>query len=186
MYPTTTAFPRYDPYTIDDLIRAYAAGPRRVRDVLEGIDEGAFLIRARGEASWSIQEIVMHLTDSEIQGAYRVRKAWAEPGSPWPVYDQDVWTPALDHQHAGPEAREVNLELFAALRRATLPYFQRAEPADWRRANGMHPQYGKMTLRDLLAMYADHSERHIAHIVAIRTLIGVPLDYELLLPERLY
>jgi|SRR5580704_16933547 hypothetical protein len=179
-------FPTYDRYTNEELIRAYAAGPARLMDVVQGIDEVGLRMRPRGPASWSIQEIVMHLTDSEIQGAFRVRKAWAEPGAPWPVYDQDVWTPALDHQRAGPEARAVSVALFAALRRATLPFFQRAEPADWRRANGAHPVFGRVTLRDLLAMYADHSERHIGHILTIRTLLGIPLEYALLLPDRLF
>jgi hypothetical protein len=186
MHSITVPFPPYARYTNDELLRAYAAGPARLAEVVHGVPEEALLARARGPDTWSIQEIVLHVADSEIQGAYRVRKAWAEPGAIWPVYDQDVWTPVLGHQHAGSDARAVSLDLYAGLRRATLPLFERAEPADWRRANGVHPNFGRITLRDLLSLYADHGERHVDQILAIRKLIGLPLAYDLMLTERLF
>jgi hypothetical protein len=43
-----------------------------------------------------------------------------------------------------------------------------------------------VTLRNLLELYADHSERHVAQIVERRERLGVPVDLAPLLAERLY
>jgi DinB superfamily len=186
MQHTTMPFPSYDCYTTAELLGAYEAGPQRLRAVLVDLDEQAFQARPRGPGSWSINEITLHVTDSEIQGAFRIRKAWSEPGAPFPGYDQDMWTRVLRHQDAQAPERQASLDLFSALRRATAPLFQRATSADWERANGIHLEFGRLTFRNLLELYADHSERHIAQVLTIRELLGVPLEYAMLLPQRLF
>jgi hypothetical protein len=185
MQESTIPFPPYDFYSTTQLIDAYAAAPARLAAVVHGLDEEALRHRARGPGTWSIQEIVLHVTDSEIQGVYRIRKAWAEPGTAFPGYDQDAWTAAFEHRNAGPSGREISLELFRALRRATVALFERAQPADWEAAHGFHPEFGRLTLRNLLELYADNGESHIAQILTIRERLGQRLDYPLLLSRRL-
>jgi hypothetical protein len=89
----------------------------------------------------------------------------------------------LNHQAEG---RELAIELFTSLRKATLALFERAETADWTTRWGMHPEYGRMTLRNLLELYADHSERHIVQVLDIRARLGRPLALPSLLLDRLY
>ena len=60
-----------------------------------------------------------------------------------------------------------------------------ATPTQWERAAN-HPRYGPLTLRNLLELYADHTERHVGQIIRIRELIGRPLAMSLLLPDRPY
>lgn len=182
--PAST-FPSYDQYSNDVLLSAYEAGPRRLREVINGLTEEELRLRARGPSKWSIHEIVIHVSDSELQGVYRMRKAWSETGASLPGYNQDAWAVTIDYNRLAARVRDDALQLFSALRAVGLGLLSQADGGDWNRW-GVHPDYGRVSFRDLLALYADHSERHIAQVLESRVLLGKPLTYELLLPTRLY
>jgi hypothetical protein len=186
MQGTTVAFPKYDFYSTDELLKAYSAGPVRLAEALCGLTDEDIRARASGPQKWSIQEIIFHLTDSEVLGAFQVRQACAEPGTMLPIYNPDIWTRELAHQREDAGARGVSLTLFALLRRSTEPLFVRAQEADWVRCGGKHPQFGLLTLRNLLELYADHSELHIEEILNLRQIVGKPLQVHPLLPVRLF
>jgi hypothetical protein len=154
--------------------------------VIDGLSEEELRTRARGQRTWSAHEIVLHTADSEIQGAYRIRKVFSQSGADLPGYDEGGWAIELDYQSSPATAREAALDLLRELRRFVLPLFLSATPRDWSERFGNHPQYGATTLHNLLELYADHTERHIAQIVHIRELLRRPLEFPLLLPERLY
>jgi hypothetical protein len=181
----STPFPDYSFYSTAHLIEAFAAGPSRLRASLAGLSEDDLRARPRGPGSWSIQEIVVHTADSELQGTYRIKKTWAEPSQRWPVYDQDRWTSSMGYQDLGPPARENALALLELLRVQSSSLFKRASDEDWAK-HGEHPEMGRMTLRNLLEMYADHVERHIDQIRDIRQRLGKPLQIESLLLRRLF
>jgi len=185
MRGTTVAFPDYSFYTTPQLLAAFAAGPARLRQAIAGLTEEELHARPRGPAKWSIHEIVIHTTDSELQGAFRMRKVWSEPTPLLPAYDQDAWVRELDYQRESAALRERALTLLALLREHTLPVLQRATADDWAKS-GTHPEYGPVTLRNLLEIYADHVERHVEQILESRALLGRPLTMEPLLPRRLY
>jgi hypothetical protein len=185
MRGTAVSFPDYGCYTTSELIAAYAAGPARLRQAIEGLDEDALRARARGTDRWSIHEIILHAADSEMQGAFRIRKVRAEPDPLLPAFDQDVWARELDYQSQYAAARERALTLLALLREQTIPIFRRAATDDWARS-GTHPEYGAVTLRNLLELYADHLERHTEQILENRALLGRPLAMQSLLLRRLY
>jgi len=176
----------YSEYTSARLLDAFEQAPDRVRTVIAGLSEEELRSRARGAKAWSCQEIVLHLADSEILGAFRMRKVWSEPGAPLPGYNENIWTARLDHQHASREEREAALLVFSALRRSIVPILRRATEADLNERTGNHPEFGRMTLRNLLELYADHGERHLEQILLMRRLLEKPLEFPLLLPRRLY
>ena len=185
MRRSTMAFPSYSKYTTAQLLHAYQEGAHRMVAVIEGLSENELRTRTRGPGSWSIHEIVMHSADSEIQGAYRMRKAISESGADLPGYDQDLWARELGYQALPASARMDALDLLRALRRIVAPALLGATDDVWRRS-GFHPEYGELSLRNLLELYADHTERHISQILGIRESLGRPLDFPLLLPDRLY
>lgn len=47
---------------------------------------------------WSVQEILVHMGDSESMAALRLRKLVVEPGSTLMAYDESAWAPALNYQ----------------------------------------------------------------------------------------
>jgi hypothetical protein len=186
MRGTTTSFPTYTQYTHQQVLAAYQQAPTRIRQAIEGLDEATLRLRPRGEPTWSIQEIVMHVTDSEVQGAFRMRKAWSESGTALPGFNEALWTKELNHQQASAAERNAALELFSALRVATYPLLAAASERDMDERGGMHPEYGRLSVRNLLELYADHGERHLEQILAIRRLVGKEVHMPMLLPERLY
>lgn len=179
------AFPPYEQYSIRQLLDAFAGGPARLRGVIDGMSEDQLRARARGSRTWSAHEICIHVADSELQGAYRMRKVFAEPGCALPGYDQDAWCERVGYHSQAASARETALEVLNGLRQLVAPILRRCSPDEWQRT-GVHPDYGPVTLRNLLELYADHTERHVAQILDIRERLGFPIAFPLLLPDRLY
>lgn len=166
------------------LLDVYRQGPKRLRLALEGLAEAE--LRARPiEGKWSALEIAIHVADSEVVGAARMRMVMGADDPDLPGYDQDRWSRDLRYGEASGARLESSLKLFEALRDGTLPLLESASDEDWT-LTGVHPERGRMTLRNLLELYADHSERHVAQILTRRELLGAPLEMPQILPERLY
>jgi hypothetical protein len=98
---------------------------------------------------------------------------------------EDDWAKILRYQEQDMFHLMDHLSLFELLRKTTGALLSKCNENDWTK-NGVHPQRGKMSLRGLLELYADHSERHIVQILERRTLLGKPLKMELILEDRLY
>lgn len=174
----------YAPLSTAELLEAFDAASQRLPEVLSGLTREDLKARLK-PGKWSIQEIVLHLADAEIMGAGRIRQAYAQPGSTFAFYDQAIWADILDYQSRDGAAIQTSLKLFEYLRRTSSAIFHRARSGDWQKT-GKHPEYGSLTLRQLLELYADHSERHIAQILDLRARLGKGLDFSLMLEQRLY
>lgn len=185
MWETGTFPATYATVEPELLLRAYAESPARIRRSLEGLAPGQLRANPRSAGKWSIAEIVVHLADSEIMGAARVRQTYTGSGPDFAFYDQNVWARDLAYGEADEGRLEGNLALFTALRETTLPLFRDTGSGDWAKT-GLHAELGPLTLRQLLELYADHGERHLEQILEIRRLLGRPLECPLLLPKRLY
>jgi hypothetical protein len=184
MQQAPTTFPAYDFYSTEQLLEAYRLAPGRLRAAVAGL--GLEELRARPVAGkWSILEIALHVADSELVGAVRVRMVTAQPGVRLPGYDQDLWTVRLRHNDADAALLEETLALFAHLRAITGRILAAARGDDWA-ATGTHPEYGELTLRNLLELYADHGERHLEQILERRARLGRGMEMPILLPKRLY
>ena len=167
-----------------DLLTVYKAGPTRLGGILAGLTDEELKQRPQ-EDKWSIQEIAMHIADAEIMGAARFRQALAEPGASFALYDQDAWTGELGYRTRDRKALENAVRLFSALRNGSTLRLETAKERDWTKW-GNHADWGPLTVRQLLELYADHGERHIEQIVDLRALLGKPLVVPRLLPKRLY
>ncbi len=166
------------------LIEVYAQGPGRLAEVIDSLSLEELRAHPKPD-KWSILEIVLHMVDSEAVGALRLRKIWAENNAELPIYDQDGWALQLDYQSASKDEMQLALAHFRIIRTTMLKYFHKASGEVWDKY-GIHPEYGKVTLRNLLELYADHSERHIEQIQDLRRVIGKPTDVSSMLPIRLY
>ncbi|HEX5724002.1 MAG TPA: DinB family protein [Longimicrobiaceae bacterium] len=184
MLSTATAFPaEYRAYSTPHLLAVFARAPERLRAAVADLSPDELRARPRPE-KWSVAEIVCHLADSELMGAGRIRMVVAQSGPEFVSYDQDAFAAALGYRD-DPPAFARALRLFELLRESTLAVFARTEAETWERW-GVHPDFGPVTLRNLLELYADHGERHLGQILAIRAQLGKPLDVRLLLEQRLY
>ncbi|PWU01525.1 MAG: hypothetical protein C5B52_07115 [Bacteroidetes bacterium] len=166
------------------LIDVYAKGPARVKEAINGLNCDELCVFPFQD-KWSIKEIVFHLTESELFGSIRFRQTITKADSEFPYYDQDIWTKRLKYQQRGMYELEDALDIFTLLRKTNTRLLNSLDEEQWLQT-GIHPEKGIMNLRQLLELYADHSERHIDQILARRRLFGRTLELPEILPKRLY
>jgi hypothetical protein len=80
------------------------------------------------------------------------------------AWDQDRW--AEGGRYRRTPVREA-LATFTVLRRSNLAYVARLSAAQ-RKQHGHHPEYGRLTIVQMLAHWADHDLSHLAQITAAR------------------
>jgi hypothetical protein len=184
--PLPTFPDTYATFSTATLLDAYASGPARLERAVSGLTEAQ--LRSRPIAGkWSILEIALHVTDSELMGATRIRLAIAQPGITFVAYDQDVWAAEFDYQSATSADLTHALALFKALRQSVLALFRKVPASAWTQRGGLHPESGHLTLRNLLELYADHADRHLAQIRERRALLGLTTDAaDVRLEKRLF
>jgi len=142
-------------------LKALRAAPARLARVLGRVPRRRLARRpARGE--WAVGEVLSHLADAEIALAFRIRKIAAEPRGPLVAWDQERW--AEGGRYRRTPVREA-LATFAALRRSNLAYVSRLSAAQ-KRQHGRHPEYGRLTIPQMLAHWAEHDLNHIGQIRA--------------------
>jgi len=112
---------------------------------------------------WSINEIVAHLADDELVGAYRIRMILSAPGTDIQAFDQAEW--AVRGKY-GQIPVEDSLVLFAQLRHTNLQLLGLLEPHQWDYF-GIHAERGKESIRDIALYYAGHDINHLQQIRAI-------------------
>jgi len=151
------------PRQIEELIQAYAEGPRLLEAAVAGIapDEMHF---SPGPDHWSIHENVVHVADAELVGTTRMRYVIAQPGSTLVAFDQEQWGRALNYRsHSLDDA----LAQFRALRR-TATGILRAAPVEAWEQMGMHAEFGPLTLEQLVEQFAEHVPYHLRTIAKRR------------------
>lgn len=118
--------------------------------------------RRPAPGEWAVNEVVSHLADAEIALAFRLRKVAAEPRQVIVAWDQDRWAEGGRYRRT---PLHESLATFTALRRSNLAYLARLS-ASQRRQHGRHPEYGRLTIAQMLAHWADHDLNHLAQISA--------------------
>lgn len=121
------------------------------------------------EAGWTVRQTVHHIADSHMQATGRVRMALTED---WPMvapYEEARWAELPD---ARTQPVETSLQLLDAIQTRWAALLRSLEPADWTTRGYTHPQNGKQSLEQTVAMYAWHGRHHTAQITALRDRLG--------------
>ena len=153
------------------------------RDPLEVLDETPTTLRAavagltrqqdatpERPGKWSVRQVVQHLADSDLVGAFRFRMVLAHDAPELPGYDQDVWAQRLAYQDSDISSA---LHEFSTLRNATVRLLRRATAEDMRRVM-RHAERGDEPLSHMIRTYAGHDLVHLRQIARIRQAIGAP------------
>lgn len=141
--------------------------PTRLRAAIDGLSDDA-LRRAEAEGKWSITQVIAHLAQFELVVGHRLRAIVAsdEP-PPLIALDQDRW---IRDVYRGESAAEL-VDALAFLRGMNLRFLERLREEEWERA-GVHPQYGLNTIRELVARYERHQEKHLGQIERIKAAVN--------------
>jgi len=142
-----------------DPLAVLASTPARIGALIAG--RGAQDLQwSPAPARWSVAQIVAHLSDAEVVGAYRFRMVLAQSGTPLQAFDQNAWAREMKYERRDAHA---SLALFAAVRRSLLPLLDGLSDAELERY-GMHAERGKESVRHLIALYAGHDLNHLGQI----------------------
>ena len=126
--------------------------------------EPGFLRRTYAPGKWCAQEILGHLTDSEIVFQTRARFILAEPGCAIVPFDQDRWAKTLAYPQ-----RKISLmrRLYVANRESLMELVDLLPEVIFGR-EGKHPEHASYRAGDVVTKAATHNMPHWGQLVAIR------------------
>lgn len=146
-----------------ELLERFRRGPELVAAALTGA-AGQEVDYRPAPDQWSVRQIVAHLSDSEIGGAFRFRRVVAEDNPTIEAYDQNAWAERLDY---GKRKYSASLESFRRIRAENYDLLKDLPPEAFERT-AQHTKRGAMTLLELLRIYVAHPEKHAVQIRRVR------------------
>ncbi len=148
-------------YRLDDAVAVLTRTPATLRRLLEGLPEG-WIASNEGPDTWSPFDVLGHLIHGERTDWVGRARMILEVGEERAFEPFDRF--AMFEESRGKSLAEL-LDTFAELRTANLEWLTGVELADedLERA-GMHPDFGRVTLRQLLSTWVVHDLGHIAQI----------------------
>jgi hypothetical protein len=151
-------------------IERYADGAKALASSVAGLSKSE-LIAFPVPGTWSIQQIVFHMLDSDLVASDRMKRIIAMENPLLMGYDETTFAQRLFYNEIDAglacEIFEKNLVLTAEiLRRLPDEAFART---------GIHSERGKIRLGEYVVSTADHLEHHLKFIRQKRGMLGKPL-----------
>lgn len=147
-------------------IASIARLPDQLHDAVRGLDQQQLDTPYR-DGGWTLRAVVHHVADSHVNAYVRHKLTITETDPPVKAYDENAWAKLADAQ--GPIGNSLLLVQAIHDRWSTC---LRALPAAAFARTCVHSDRGKMTLDDLVALYAWHGAHHVAHITTLRRARG--------------
>jgi len=149
------------------LIERYAAGAGQLVAAITGLTP-ADLNAKPVPGTWSIQQIVLHLLDSDLIASDRMKRVIAEENPQLIGFDESKFAENLFYDQA--DAHQA-CEVFKLNRQLTAEILRRLPDAAFER-HGTHSERGPITLANLVETYAGHLEHHLRFVAEKRRLLG--------------
>jgi hypothetical protein len=143
-------------------IAAIAGLPHQLHEAVRGLDQRQLDTPYR-DGGWSLRQVVHHLADSHVNAYVRHKLALTEDEPPVRAYDENEWAKLADAN--GPIGNSLLLVQAIHDRWATC---LRALPSAAFARTCVHSERGKLTLDDLVGLYAWHGAHHVAHVTSLR------------------
>lgn len=150
---------------MEQLIEQYKQGYSKILKELEGLTEEQLLFKP-SEKSWSIREIIIHISDAELVHIHRMKAVLSEDNPVLTAFDQDLWTIRLNSQHID---HQLYLQLFKSMRESFLPILHHLTEKDYLRI-GTHNQAGQLTFKEIFKHSIEHINTHIGQIRRVKKL----------------
>ena len=143
-------------------IARIAALPNHLYDAVRGLDQ-AQLDTPYRDGGWTLSQVVHHIGDSHVNAYVRHKLTITEQDPPIKAYDENQWAKLADAN--GPIGS--SLLLIQAIH-DRWSHCLRTLPEKAFARTCVHTEKGKMTLDDLVALYAWHGDHHVGHITQLR------------------
>ncbi|HEY1501006.1 MAG TPA: putative metal-dependent hydrolase [Acidobacteriaceae bacterium] len=148
-------------------IATLAALPENLRAAVDRLSDAQLETPYR-DGGWTVRQLVHHIADSHMNACIRMRLAITED---WPTikpYDEKVWAELPDARSA---PIDISLQLIEALHGRWVLLLRSLSGDQWQRGY-THPDNGRQSLAEAVALYAWHSRHHVAHITELRKAKG--------------
>jgi hypothetical protein len=146
--------------SLSEIRQVLSATPAAVDALLRPLPS-ALLAATEGPGTWSPQQVLEHLAWGEVDDWMpRVRRVLEQTGEPFTPFDRE----AGFVRYAGWSIGRL-LDEFSRLRASSLTELDRlALGPDALRLQGRHPEFGTVTLEQLLATWVTHDFAHLTQI----------------------
>lgn len=153
-----------------DMIERYASQAGAMKRWIAGLSR-ADLLAHPVPGTWSIQNLVVHMLDSDLVATHRMRRIAAEECPLLIAYDETLFAKNINE-----EATDLSVvaDLFELNRRFTAGFLRSLPTAALQRA-GVHNQRGKVTLQQIIEIYVHHVDHHEPFLTAKRAALGKPM-----------
>ena len=156
-----------DPEQRRELISRIERTPDRLREAVAGLNAEQLDTPYR-PGGWTVRQLVHHVPDSHLNAYTRFKLALTEDEPAIKTYDEGRWAELPDSRSV---PVEVSLALLENLHRRWVALLRALPEADFQKTL-RHPDWGRMTLDQILGIYAWHGDHHVAHVTALRQRMG--------------
>jgi uncharacterized damage-inducible protein DinB len=155
------------------LVNEYEAGAAKLQKSIAGLSKEDLTWKPPPNAGiglWSINEIIIHLLDSDIIWAARMKSIIAEEHPTLLGFDENKFAQSLFYNEQDAQAA---LKLFD-LNRKQLSRVLRKIPESALSRTGQHSERGSITLGQSLKTMVEHVDHHVDFIKRKRNELGKP------------
>jgi len=149
------------------LIEDYEKGGDDLRMAVRGL-ERADLLAHPVPGTWSIQQLVIHVLDSDLVMADRMKRVIAEDNPKLLAFDENLWVKNLYYDE---QSAEDAVALFELNRRNLARVLKKLPDSAFNRL-GMHSERGEMKLSDIINSAVTHLKHHLKFLVDKREKLG--------------
>lgn len=158
------------PSALADAVDQFEAGALVPAKAIAGLT-AAELNSVPVPGTWSIQQIIVHLWESDLAAVHRMRRVIAEETPLLISYDESAAAASLFYEH---EDLARVCRLFEDQRRLMAGVLRRLPEGAFARV-GIHNTRGKVSLAEFVSMYVEHVRGHMKHLLRKRELLGKPM-----------
>ncbi len=149
------------------LIGHIAEAPARLAAAVHGLDDAQLDTPYRPDG-WTVRQVAHHVPDSHMNAYIRCKLAVTEDNPPAKTYEEAAWAELAD---ARTMPVTPSITLLRVLHERWVVWLRSLDEAAYARTC-QHPQWGRMTVDDLIQLYAWHGRHHAAHVTELRKRMG--------------
>ena len=117
------------------------------------------------EGEWSLRQVIHHIADAHLNAYLRTKLILTEEKPILKPFNQDAWARLPDTTRSGIQP---SLWIIQGVHQRWAELLADQPEENWQRC-GIHLEAGKVSLDDILKLYAGHGETHLAQLQQLRS-----------------
>jgi len=148
---------------INEYINTIEDSPAKYREAVRNFTDEQLDTQYR-PGGWTVRQVIHHVPDSHINSYVRFKLGLTEDSPAIKTYDEAKWAEINDSKDT---PVEVSLQLLESLHKRWVVILKSMTQKDFEKTV-THPEWGKIRLDYMLAIYDWHCKHHLAHILSLK------------------